>query len=237
MLDKVSYDKDDQQRETDKIYEKIYRQRGILCCTTMKKLFYIFLIVTSRLCAQDIDVKLDTLFPDPSIFYKKYVIQKTEKIGGEGFELVNASKLRHAFYGDRPGNPYYACGSWTILDDSIVFFISNKRLLTTYGYKSRESYRPLLISWDLRTDLRNTEDKLLVFKNKLVILNNVVEPNDLLDQLRAMIALKLEKLKAEANSDDVFYFFQLNEKVAKEFYDLLYEKKLFASLDVLKNYE
>ncbi|HMG94492.1 MAG TPA: hypothetical protein VK589_30745 [Chryseolinea sp.] len=101
----------------------------------------------------------------------------------------------------------------------------------------RETYRPVIISWDLRTDLRNKENKLLVLRNKLVGLNNAMDSNELFNQLRAMLVLKMDKLKADANPDDPFYFLQLNENVANAFYDFLYEKKLFASVESLKENE
>ncbi|HMG94493.1 MAG TPA: hypothetical protein VK589_30750 [Chryseolinea sp.] len=56
----------------------------------MKRIFYLFFLVTSRLYSQDIDLKLDTAFADPSFYYKKYRVQKPGEIGGEGFELAKA---------------------------------------------------------------------------------------------------------------------------------------------------
>ena len=92
----------------------------------MKGIWFLLVLGTSQLYSQDIHLKLDTVFADPSFYYKKYKLQKTGEITGESFELVKRSKLKHAFFGDYPGNSYNDCGSWTIVNDSIVLLISDK---------------------------------------------------------------------------------------------------------------
>lgn len=202
----------------------------------MKNVCYLILFFAIRVYSQDINLELDTAISDQPFYYKKYDLLKAEKTRGEGWELVKLSKLKHAFYGDVSGNSFYLCGTWAMTQDSIIFLISDKKLLKNYGYKNRESFKPLVISWDLKTDLKNSGN-LLVFKNKLVVLNNGVEPNELLDQMQTLIDLNLKKWKSDANPEDAFYFFRLNEKVMNEFKDLLYERNLFSSIETFRKYE
>lgn len=202
----------------------------------MKRILCIFFILAGRLHAQSFDLKLDTVIAKESLYNKRFKLWKIET-GGEGFELLRSSKLRHAFFSDRPGNPYRQSGAWTMMNDSIVLFISNKKLVTKYKYNKRESYRPISLSWDLSTNLKNNKNKLLVFKNKLIVLNKAGDPNELLNQLRVHTTLTLDKLKTGTNPEDPFYYFELNEKIINEMFGFLYEKKLFESIETARVYD
>jgi hypothetical protein len=200
----------------------------------MTRICCILFLLTGRLYAQDLDLRLDTTIHPATFYHKRYALSKAG-VNGEGWELSKTSKLLHAFYGDSPGNPFYKYGSWAIANDSITFNVKDKKLINKYGYSGRQVFKPFSISWDLKTDYRKKgeETKLLVLKNRMIILNKNMDPNAIINQLRAHLESKMEKLKTEADAD----VFELNRMILSEVRSVLYDKKLFASYETFNELE
>lgn len=199
----------------------------------MRRYFYLLVFITSQLSAQNVSLSLDTTTYHPTFYHKQYQLQRPDQNGGEGWKLEQSSKLKHAFYSDMPGNHFYGAGSWSMRNDSIIFFIKNKSLKTKYGYKGQEAFKPFLISWELRTDFTDKDDesKRLALKNRLIILGSEGKPTA--DELHALLQMKLDKLKTESDPSSVKYFFDLNEAFIKECRNILFEKKIFASFETI----
>jgi hypothetical protein len=204
----------------------------------MNKLPWLIILLTTQLYSQNITLKLDTAIYDASFYQKGYTLRKKDDMGGQGWEINKTSNLRHAFYGDMPaGSKFRNVGTWTMRNDSLVFFIKEKNLVNKYGYKSQESFKPVIVSWELRSDLKNDSAKLLIFRNKLIILNRSNDPRELVNELQGLIFNRFESLKNDLDPNDPYYFFELNEGTAGLLKDLLYEKSLFGSVETKREFE
>jgi hypothetical protein len=206
----------------------------------MKRILYIFLFLGPKLFSQDIDIALDTLVSaNIEVYCNQYTLRNSKEPGGEAWEIRKDKVLNHTIYRDAPSSPFPRAGQWTFMNDSIIFFIMNKNLLKKHGHNYKESFKPFTISMSFKSKTKNPSDsaQVMVYKNQIIILNNVPDLNTLFMEMKMYLHSRIEPIKSKLDPTLKWYYTELNENLKVELGDFLFQKKLFSSITSTRNFE
>jgi hypothetical protein len=206
----------------------------------MKGTLCIFLFLGSKLFSQSIDLKLDTLISQNiGLYSNQYTLRNSKQKNGEGWEIQKDKILNHIFYGETAENLFDYAGNWTVRNDSLIFFIKAKNLLKKYGHSSKESFKPCLLSLNLKTKTKNPADtsQVMVIKNRIAILTNGEDMNTLFMEIQTYLNSILEQEKSKLDSTLKWYNTELNENLRVRLGDYLFQKRLFSSVSSTRDFE
>jgi len=180
----------------------------------------IFLLWNCSLQGQVIKPNEYTLNPDaePLTFSKRLL----NEMGGEGFKMNPKFKLKHAFYGDMPGNPFRNIGTWNIKNDSVIFIIKPSTLTRKYGYKSQERYYLVTASYQLLDELNSYS-----IINQIVILNDGTLPANFLSEMNSIITEYMN----EIDKEEIWLIDERVDNINQRLTNYLAELEIFISIE------
>ena len=178
------------------------------------------LLCTCSLQGQVIALNEYDLNPDaqPLTFCKKGL----SEVGGQGFQMNPKFKLGHAFFGDRPGNPYRNIGTWDIKNDTVNFMIKPNHLTRRYGYKSHTRYYPVTASYQLLDELNS-----YAIINQIVILDDGTLPADFLSEMNSIITAYLD----EVDKEETWLLDEQADHINQRLANYLAEHEIFVSIE------